>query len=229
MNSRIACMVLGLGAALVFAREDAVGKRLVNAATTFREIMEAPDKGIPQALLDRSQCAIIVPGMKKVAITVGGEYGRGFASCRMVTGTWGPPAGIRLVGGSFGLQLGAQSTDVVMLVMNHTGLSKLLSDKFKIGADAAAAAGPIGRSAAADTDLLMHAEIISWSRSRGVFAGVSLDGTVVEADEKTNEELYGKRLNTKEIIQAAVPIPPAALVLTKVLDQYAPPATAKKG
>lgn len=228
MNSRIAFTILGLGAALVFARENVVEKRLVDAATAFREIMEAPDKGIPQRLLDRAQCAIIVPGMKKVAVTVGVEYGRGFASCRSANGTWGPPAAIRLVGGSFGLQLGAQSTDIVMLVMNHTGLSKLLSDKFKIGADAAAAVGPVGRNAAADTDILLHAEIISWSRSRGAFAGVSLDGTVVEADKASNEDLYGKPLNTKEIVQGAVPIPPAARVLTMILDQYAPPTT-KKG
>jgi lipid-binding SYLF domain-containing protein len=185
--------------------------------------MDAPDKGIPTALLEKARCVLIVPGMKKAALGVGGAYGRGFATCRRDAGTWGPPAAIRLVGGSFGLQLGVESTDVIMLVMNESGFKKLLTDKFTIGADASAALGPVGRYTAAETDALMKAEILTWSRSRGVFAGVSLNGTVVESDKSENEKLYGKPLSSKEIIEGQTAIPPAARPLISVLDKYAPP------
>ena len=159
----------------VLGQADAPDKRLREAADTLHEIMGTPDKAIPRDLLKRAKCIVIVPGMKKAAFVVGGEYGRGFASCRTAQG-WSGPSGVRLTGGSFGLQLGAESTDVVMLVMNEKGLRHLLSDKFKIGGDASAAAGPVGRDAKADTDILMNAEILSWSRTRGLFAGISLEG-----------------------------------------------------
>ena len=148
----------------------------------------------------------------------------GFVSCRANAAHWGPPAGVRLAGGSLGFQLGAQSTDVVMLVMNQRGLKRLLSDKFTIGAEASAAVGPIGRDAAADTDVLMNAEIIAYSRARGIFAGVSLDGTVVQEDKEENEKLYGRPLRTREIIEGNVEPPPAARVFTSVLEQYAAPS-----
>jgi SH3 domain-containing YSC84-like protein 1 len=220
-------LILGMGGTLLFAREEAVVKRLQDAANTFQEIMSIPDKAIPTKLLNKAQCIIIVPGMKKAALGVGGVYGRGFVSCLKSNSRWGPPAGIRLAGGSFGLQLGIQSTDVVMLVMNRSGVDRLLSDKFTVGVEAAAAAGPIGRDAAADTDILMRAEILSWSRSRGIFAGVSLDGTVVTGDTGENEKLYGKSLTTKEIVEGDVKAPPEANVLLSVLEKYAPPV--KKG
>jgi lipid-binding SYLF domain-containing protein len=216
--------VFGMTTAIAFAwKEDAPEKRLKDAAQVFEEIMSAPDKAIPQKLLDKAECAIIVPGMIKAAFVVGGEYGRGFAVCRKGTSSWGPPVALRLAGGSFGLQLGAQATDIVMLVMNKKGFERLLSDKFTIGGEASAAAGPIGRSTSADTDALMTAEILSWSRSRGVFAGVSLDGTVVKIDKGENEKLYGKPLSSKEILQGTIPVPSSARVLTAVLEKYAPP------
>jgi lipid-binding SYLF domain-containing protein len=168
--------VLALTAAMLRAQDDEPDKRLRSATDTLREIMTTPDRAIPRGLLNRSRCLAVVPGMKKAAFIVGGEYGRGYALCRSEWG-WSAPAPIRLAGGSFGLQLGADSTDIVFLVMNERGMTRLLSDKFKIGADVAVAAGPVGRDATADTDILMRAEILSWSRTHGLFAGVSLDGT----------------------------------------------------
>jgi lipid-binding SYLF domain-containing protein len=206
--------------ALLHAADDVVEKRIRDAADVFREIMDAPDKGIPKALLDKAHCVLIVPGMKKAAIGIGGVYGRGFATCRRSDGGWGPPAAIRLVGGSFGLQLGVESTDVVMLVMNESGFRRLLTDKFTLGADASAAAGPVGRYTEAETDAMMTAEILSWSRAHGVFAGVSLNGTVVESDKSENEKLYGKPLSSKEIIEEKIAIPPAARQLISVLEKY---------
>jgi lipid-binding SYLF domain-containing protein len=214
-------IITGLSVALAFAHEITPDKRLRNAAEAFQEIMGAPDKAIPKKLLDRSSCVIIVPGMKKVALGIGGVYGRGFVSCR-TSGHWGAPAGIQLAGGSFGLQLGAQVTDVVMLVMNESGVKKLLSDKFTVGAEASATAGPVGRGATADTDILMTAEIISWSRSRGIFGGVSLDGTVVTGDSSENKKLYGTSLSTREIIEGNPAPPPAAQTLLSVLEKYSP-------
>jgi lipid-binding SYLF domain-containing protein len=214
-------LIVGLSASVLFAVDDKVEQRLRDSADVFKEIMSTPDKAIPMKLLNRAQCVMIVPGMKKAALGVGGEYGRGFVSCVQPNGEWGPPAGIRLSGGSFGLQLGAQATDVVMLVMNQRGLDRLLSDKFTIGGEASAAVGPLGRDASADTDIALRAEILSWSRSRGVFAGVSLDGTVIQGDSSTNRELYGMPLTTKEIVHEGVPTPPAARVLTSTLNQYA--------
>jgi lipid-binding SYLF domain-containing protein len=160
--------------------------------------------------------------MKKAAFIVGGEYGRGFATCRMAGDGWGGPAGVRLAGGSFGLQLGADSTDVVLLIMNDKGLNHMLSDKFTIGADATAAAGPVGRDAKADTDILLNAEILSWSRTKGLFAGVALNGTVVQHDDGENEKLYGKRVTDKEIITGQVRPPEAAHILPRELDRYSP-------
>jgi lipid-binding SYLF domain-containing protein len=208
-------------AIVLLAQEDTPDKRLQSAADTFQQVMQTPDKGIPRDLLERAQCVVIIPGMKKAAFVVGGQYGRGFASCRNTSGQWSGPAALRLAGGSFGLQLGGNSTDLFLLVMNQQGLNHLLSDKFTIGADATAAAGPVGRNASADTDVLLHAEILSWSRSRGAFAGVSLNGTTVETDKSEDQKLYGKTMDNKEIIQGRVPPPAAARQLIAELDQYA--------
>jgi lipid-binding SYLF domain-containing protein len=218
-----AVLVAGITSVVAFGwKEPKPERRLKDAAETFQEIMRVPDKTIPKTLLDRAECVIIVPGMIKAAITIGGEYGRGFVSCRTDRGRWGPPAALRLSGGSFGTQLGVVAIDVVMLVMNKRGVERLLSDKFTIGAEAAAAAGPVGREASADTDLLMTAEILSWSRSRGVFARVSLNGTVVRIDRTDNAKLYGKALTVKDILEGTTPIPSSAEVLTSVLEKYAP-------
>src|SRR4051794_36334659 len=161
--------------ALPLAAAEKADERLDDAATLISEIMATPDKSIPQDLFEKAQCAVVIPGMKKGAFVVGGKYGRGFATCRKSSGTgWSAPGAVRVEGGSFGLQIGGSSTDVVLLVMNESGMKKLLTSKFTLGADAAVAGGPVGRSASAQTDAMMHAEILSWSRSRGAFAGLSL-------------------------------------------------------
>jgi lipid-binding SYLF domain-containing protein len=166
--------------------------------------MATPDKAIPQELLQSSQCVVIVPGMKKAAFIVGAKYGKGFLLCRQASGVdWSAPAAIMVEGGSFGFQIGGSETDVVMLVMNRGGVDKLLSSKFTLGADASVAAGPVGRSASANTDLQMHAEILSYSRSRGLFAGVALNGATLRPDEGTNKELYGSEITNKEIVEGA--------------------------
>jgi SH3 domain-containing YSC84-like protein 1 len=204
--------VLAAAPAVLPGQEETPDKRLRNSAATFHEIMAAPDRAIPRYLLERAQCIVIVPGMKKAAFLVGGEYGRGFASCR-TPGSWSAPAPVRLTGGSFGVQLGADSADIVLMLMNRRGLEHLLSDKFSIGADLAGAAGPVGRDVNADTDILLKAEILSWSRSRGVFAGASLNGTVVEADRAETLRLYGRPWSNRDIIEGAIAMPDAAKIL----------------
>jgi lipid-binding SYLF domain-containing protein len=213
--------VLALTTAMLRAQDDEPDKRLRSATDTLREIMTTPDRAIPRGLLNRSRCLAVVPGMKKAAFIVGGEYGRGYALCRSEWG-WSAPAPIRLAGGSFGLQLGADSTDIVFLVMNERGMTRLLSDKFKIGADVAVAAGPVGRDATADTDILMRAEILSWSRTHGLFAGVSLDGTVVEHDDSESKKLYGRPYSNQEIISGDIKPPEAAIGLVGEVNEIAP-------
>ena len=212
----IACQLLL--APLVMAQEETPDKRLKRSAQTIQEIAMSRDKGIPFKLLEKAQCVVIVPDMKKAAFLVGGEYGRGFASCR-IPGSWSAPAPVRLAGGSFGVQLGADSTDIFLLVMNQKGLEKLLSDKFSLGVDVNVAAGPVGRDANADTDALMHAEILAWSRSRGAFAGVALSGTAVERDRAEAMRLYGRPWSNREIIRGGVSIPDSAKVLMEELSR----------
>ncbi len=203
-----------------FAAETAQ-ERLDAAATVFSEIMRTPDKGIPQDLLAKSQCVVIVPGLKKAAFVVGGQFGRGFAECRNQGGTgWGAPGSVRIEGGSFGLQIGGSSTDVVMLVMNREGMNKLLGDKFTLGADASVAAGPVGRTANADTDVKMTAEILAWSRAKGIFAGISLSGATLRNDADANAELYGHKIDNKDVLNGSMAPPAAAQKLTAVLDKY---------
>lgn len=203
---------------VMFGQEVKPDNRLRSSADVIHEMMGMPEKGIPQRLLDKAQCIVIVPGLKKGAFVFGGQYGRGFASCRKGSAGWGSPAAVRIEGGSFGLQLGGQSTDVILLVMNQSGMNRLVSDKFTIGADAAAAAGPVGRDAHANTDVLMRAEMLSYSRSRGVFAGVSLEGATLRPDHGENRKLYGKTITNKEILETGVPTPRAARVLTSALN-----------
>ena len=196
--------------------------RLDDAASLFSEIMSAPDKGIPQDLLSKSECIILVPGLKKGAFVFGGKYGRGFALCRRGGEGWGAPAAMRIEGGSFGLQIGFSSSDVVLLVMNERGMKRLTRDKFTIGADATAAIGPVGRNATAQTDAMMTAEILSWSRSRGVFAGVSLDGATLRTDQDVNETMYGHRWTGKQILGSGAAPPAAARKLIAELNKYSP-------
>ena len=195
-------------------------ERIQNATEVFHEIMATPDKAIPQELLESAKCIAIIPGEKKAAFVVGGSYGKGIATCRTVRG-WSSPLFIALGGGSVGFQIGGSSTDIVMVFMNEKGLHSLLSDKFKIGVDATAAAGPVGRHAAADTDAKMNAEILTYSRSKGLFAGVSLDGAVVHADQTGNHAMYGANVSRKEILNGSVKVPESAELLLKEIEQYA--------
>jgi SH3 domain-containing YSC84-like protein 1 len=220
-----------LALALVSAPLHGQGKsktdeRLADSASLFSEIMGTPDRSIPQDLLDRSHCVVLVPDLKKGAFVIGGKYGRGFAVCRNPSGVgWGPPAAIRIEGGSIGFQIGVSSTDVVLLVMNERGMKKLTSSKFTIGADAAAAAGPVGRTAAAQTDALMTAEILSWSRSKGLFAGVSLDGATLRNDIDENKTMYGQAWSSKDILGSGAKPPAGASAILDGLSKYSPRKT----
>jgi lipid-binding SYLF domain-containing protein len=185
----------------------------------FKEIMATSDRGIPQDLLQKASCIIVVPGMKKGAFIVGANFGRGFVSCRKSTPGWSAPAAIRMEGGSFGFQIGGSETDVVMLVLNRRGADKLMTSKFTLGGDASIAAGPVGRTSTAETDALMHAEILSWSRSRGVFAGIALKGATLRPDGDANKELYGAELEPRDIL-AKTPPPQAAGALIGLLNRY---------
>jgi len=210
--------LLSLG--LVYAQSENV-KRLEEAATVFDEVMSISDKAIPQALLDKSECAIVVPGLKKGAFIIGGKFGRGFVSCRKKGGAgWSAPAAVRVEGGSFGLQIGGAETDVIMLVMNPRGVGRLLSSKFTLGGDASVAAGPVGRTATAETDASMMAEILTWSRTRGVFAGVSLQGATLRQDLGVNRELYGRTLENKEIVTTDISVPQTASKLIGLLNKH---------
>jgi len=210
------------GALLANAQELTPDHRLRNAADVFREVMATPDKGIPRDLLERAQCVVIIPGMKKAAFVFGADYGKGYAVCRTTAGTWGAPDPVGLTGGSFGPQLGIDSTDVILLMMTEKGLNHLLADKFTIGGDAAAAVGPVGRDAAADTDLSLRAEILSWSRTHGLFAGASLDGTVLTHSKGETRKLYGREYTGKELIRGNVAPPPVADALLSELNAYGP-------
>jgi SH3 domain-containing YSC84-like protein 1 len=213
---------LAVAGSLVAATDTRkVDERLSDAADLFGEVMSAPDRSIPQSLLDKAACVVIVPGLKKGAFVFGGKYGKGFAVCRGEGGHgWGPPAAIRIEGGSFGLQIGFSSSDVVLLVMNDRGMRDLTKDKFTIGGEAAAAAGPVGRNATAQTDAMLSAEILSWSRSKGAFAGVSLDGATLRTDKDENHAMYGKAWTTGQILKSGAKQPAAAEKLISVLNKY---------
>src|SRR5271155_1479607 len=200
-------------------RDDDV-KRTHKAAEVFKEIMSAPDKGIPQDLLASAKCIAIIPGDVKFAFIFGGNYGRGLATCRTGHG-WSAPMFVAIDGGSVGYQIGGSSTDLVMLFMNDHALKSLLSDKFKLGGDASVAAGPVGRNATAGTDLKLTAEILSYSRSKGVFAGVSLDGAVVQADKSGDKAMYGDTVDRHEILSGNVPVPDSARHLLHEISAYA--------
>jgi lipid-binding SYLF domain-containing protein len=198
-------------AAYAADREIKVDDRLDASADTLVDMMHAADKGIPQDLMNKAHCVVVVPGMKKAGFIFGAKYGRGFATCRRSGGSgWSAPAAMRVEGGSVGFQIGASETDVVLLVMNDGGMKHLLSDKFTIGGEATAAAGPIGRDATAQTDAMMHAEMLSYSRSRGLFAGISLEGATLRPDEETNRELYGHNATNREILTGDFKTPAVA-------------------
>src|SRR5258708_2532833 len=191
----------------VSAASDAP-KRLQVAAQAFKEVMGIPDKSIPQDLRNKAECIVIVPDLKKGAFIVGGKYGKGFLSCRKKDGVgWSAPGAIRVEGGSVGFQIGGSEMDVFMLVMNEKGVDRLLSSKFTLGGDATVAAGPVGRVAQAETDARMTAEILAWSRARGLFAGIALNGATLRQDDDWNQELYGKPLKNREIVDGSIAAP----------------------
>ena len=188
--------------------DDDTTKRLNAAADVLREVMAAPDKGIPKDLLDKAACAVIVPNVKKGAFIIGAKYGRGFILCRNKNGRgWSAPGGVKVEGGSVGFQIGGSETDVVMLLMNQGAIDKLLSSKFTIGGDASVAAGPVGRTSSAKTDAQLHAELLSYSRARGLFAGVSLDGATLRPDDDANEDMYGRKMSNQEVVLGNVKPP----------------------
>ena len=220
----IAALMLSLPAEFLQAKEDKISERLERSAEVLYEIMNTPDKSIPKDLLDKSVCVGIIPGEKKGAFVFGGNYGRGAIVCRRGgDGPWGPPSMIAVHGGSFGFQWGATETDVVVVVMNPGGIRRLLKSKGELGADVSVAAGPVGRTAAASTDLMMTAEILTYSRSRGLFAGISLKGAAVTPDGEANARLYGHVVEPEDLlIKGKGEIPPPAQPLIRELDKYSP-------
>jgi lipid-binding SYLF domain-containing protein len=204
---------------MAHARNGDAADRLDYSSDVLTDMMRASDKGIPQDLMNKAQCVILVPNLKKAGFVIGAKYGRGFAVCRKASGSgWSAPAGIRIEGGSFGLQIGASEQDVLLLVMN-SGMKRLLGDKFTVGGEASAAAGPVGREATAQTDAAMNAEMLSYSRSRGLFAGISLQGATLRPDDDANKELYGKEMRNKDILTGDVAAPAAAAKLESLLNK----------
>lgn len=207
-------------APLSAASKNAAAGRLDGASDLLTDMMQTSDKGVPQDLLNKSRCVILVPGMKKAAFVIGGKFGRGFVLCRKSSGSgWTAPAAIRVEGGSFGFQLGASEQDVMLLVMNDSGMKHLVSNKFTLGGEATAAAGPVGRDVSAQTDAVMRAEMLSYSRSRGLFAGISLQGATLRPDDDANRELYGKDMENKNILTGDVASPAAASTLQSLLNK----------
>jgi lipid-binding SYLF domain-containing protein len=214
-------LMLPLTAAFLFgANEASTQKRITESAAVLTEIMGAKDRGIPEDLLEKAECVGVVPNLKRAGFIVGAKYGKGIVVCRTSNG-WSAPSTVRIEGGSVGLQIGAGETDLVFIVMNRRGMDKLMKDKFTLGADASVMAGPVGRSAEARTDAMMHAEILAYSRSRGVFAGISLEGATLRPDHGDNRELYGRAVTQAEILRGEVKPPASAAPLYAELNRYA--------
>jgi lipid-binding SYLF domain-containing protein len=221
-NSLCALAIAGCLGTVAFAadREIKIDDRLDASADTLNDMMKAADQGIPQDLINKAHCVVVVPGMKKAGFIFAAKYGRGFAVCRRHDGVgWSAPAGMRAEGGSFGFQIGASDTDVVLLVMNDRGMKHLLADKFTLGGEATVAAGPLGRDASAQTDAMMHAEMLSYSRSRGLFAGISLEGATLRPDEETDRELYGHQASNREILTGSFKTPAVAARFERALNR----------
>jgi lipid-binding SYLF domain-containing protein len=227
MKNKLLLVVILLACVLPVVAEDKekVGDRINESAVVIKEILGMPDT-IPKDLLNKTDCMVIYPSVKKAAFIVGGSYGRGLITCRKgkdFSGSWSAPAMFALEGGSFGFQIGAQATDFVLLIMNESGANSVMSSKVKLGADASVAAGPVGRAASAETDIVMKAEILSYSRSKGLFAGVSLEGSTMRSDDGANKTLYGKELSAKEIVREGKVAPPAtAQRLLAILGKASP-------
>jgi lipid-binding SYLF domain-containing protein len=222
-------IVTALAITPLLAMNKESAKRLGEAAAVFSEVMAAPDKGIPQELIENAHCIVIVPGLKTAAFIVGGKYGKGYLACRNKSGNgWSAPGTVRIEGGSVGFQIGGSETDLIMLVMNERGADKLLSSKFTLGAEGSVAAGPVGRTATAQTDAQLHAEILSWSRTQGLFAGLALEGATLRQDLDDNAALYGKKLENRAIVTSRIPAPQAAAKLLGLLNRYSAHKTISK-
>ena len=212
---------LALAAASLLHAATEADKRLQASTAVLSEIMASSDKSIPQDLLNKAECVVIVPGLKKGAFILGGKFGRGFFLCRNESGLgWSAPGAVKVEGGSVGFQIGGSETDVLMLVLNKGGAEKLLSSKFTLGADATVAAGPVGRASSADTDAKFRAEILTYSRSRGAFAGISLQGATLRPDKDADEELYGAGKENRDIVMGNTPPPAEAKSLIMTLNKY---------
>jgi SH3 domain-containing YSC84-like protein 1 len=224
---RITLLTIVTAGALVIApmamaaKESNAAERLDASADVLSDMMHASDKGIPQDLMNRAQCVVVIPNMKKAGFVFGAKYGRGYAVCRRRGGSgWTAPAAMRIEGGSFGFQIGGSESDVVVLVNSESGMKHLLSDKFTLGADATVAAGPVGRDAAAQTDAALHAEMLSYSRSRGIFAGIALEGATLRPDKDADRELYGRDATNEEILRSGnIKAPVAAEKLENMLNR----------
>jgi lipid-binding SYLF domain-containing protein len=212
-------MVAGNVSALAEDDKAKVAERLNEAGAVIRQIMATPDKSIPASILGGASCVVVVPSYKKAAFLVGGEYGQGVATCRTPRG-WSAPVCVQMTGGSFGFQIGGQATDLVMIAMNDQGLQKMLSNKFKLGADAAASAGPVGRNAAAGTDWKMNAEFLTYSRSKGLFAGIDLDGAVVSQNQDNTRSLYGAAIPFDTILKGGEATPAEAQPFVRTVATY---------
>jgi SH3 domain-containing YSC84-like protein 1 len=225
MKNRVWLVVLMLAGVLPVVGQMKENERIEESATVMKEILDMPDT-INRDVLNKAECIVIYPSVKKAAFIVGGSYGRGVITCRKgqdFSGPWSAPAMFALEGGSFGFQIGAQATDFVLLVMNEAGAKSVMSSKVKLGGDASVAAGPVGRTASAETDIVMKAEILSYSRSQGLFAGVSLEGSTMRSDDGGNKALYGKELSAKEIVREGQVAPPAsAQALLTLLTKATP-------
>ena len=221
--------VLCLCFAIPSFAQDKEDQRLQESYTVLKEILATPDKGIPRDLLDKAECVVVFPSVKKAAFVVGASYGRGVITCRSgqdLRGPWSAPAMFALEGGSVGFQIGGQATDFVLLIMNESGANSVMSSKVKLGGDASVAAGPVGRNTSAETDIVMKAEILSWSRARGVFAGISLAGSTLRSDNDGNKAVYGKELTAKQIVREGEVKPTeAAKPLVDLLDKTTPKHT----
>lgn len=217
---------LCVGFALPAFAQQKEADRLQESYSVMKAVIGMPDNGIPRDLLNKAECVIVVPSVKKAAFVVGASYGRGVMTCRTGPdwrGPWSAPAFYAIEGGSFGLQIGRQATDFVLLVMNEKGAKSVSTSKVKLGGDASVAAGPVGRTTSAETDIVMNAEILSWSRNKGLFAGISLAGSTLRSDDDANKNLYGKDLNAKQIIlEKAVKTPPAGRSLINLLNKMSP-------
>lgn len=222
-QTALVCLICGV---LPLSAQEKEADRLKESYHVLKEIMDTPDRGIPKDLLDKSVCVVVFPAVKKAAFVVGGSYGRGAITCRSgedFGGPWSAPAMFALEGLSFGLQLGGQATDFVLLIMNESGANSVMTSKVKLGADASAAAGPVGRTTSAETDAILKAEILSWSRSRGLFGGISLAGSTLRYDNGANKALYGENLKARDIVrEGKVKMPEAAKLLIDLLQKTCP-------